>query len=206
MDKFIVYKHTSPDGKVYIGITCQKPEERWRNGKGYKFNQHFTNAINRYGWENFSHDILFSNLSQEDAKAKEKALIKSHNATNKMNGYNITEGGDCASGMKGKHHSNKTKKKMSIAHKGFKHTKESRQRMSAVQKGKTISKKTTEAVSKARSIPVMCVETGVIYHNAHDIMRFLGINPSHIYESCKGINHRKTAGGYHWKRVVVREV
>lgn len=31
---WIVYKHTSPVGKVYIGITHQKPEKRWQ--KGYR--------------------------------------------------------------------------------------------------------------------------------------------------------------------------
>ena len=36
MRKYTVYKHTSPSGKVYIGITCRKPKYRWNNGKGYK--------------------------------------------------------------------------------------------------------------------------------------------------------------------------
>ena len=30
-----VYKHTFPDGKVYIGITGMKPEKRWSDGHGY---------------------------------------------------------------------------------------------------------------------------------------------------------------------------
>ena len=29
MRKFCVYKHTTPSGKVYIGITSRKPKERW---------------------------------------------------------------------------------------------------------------------------------------------------------------------------------
>lgn len=36
MKSYTVYKHTSPSGKVYIGITCRKPEYRWNHGKGYK--------------------------------------------------------------------------------------------------------------------------------------------------------------------------
>lgn len=205
-NNFIVYKHTSPDGKVYIGITCQKPEQRWRDGKGYPNNPHFTNAINKYGWHNFIHEILFSGLSREEAKIKETALIKEYNATNRTYGYNITDGGECASGMKGKHHSKETKQRMSLAHKGFKHTEESLQKMRNVQKGKQISREQSEAVSKARSIPIRCVETGVIYKNAHDVKRFFGFNPSHIYEVCKGIGHRRTVGGFHWERVVIREV
>lgn len=32
---YIVYKHTTPCGKVYIGITSKTPSQRWQNGKGY---------------------------------------------------------------------------------------------------------------------------------------------------------------------------
>ena len=32
MKSYTVYKHTSPSGKVYIGITCRKPEYRWNHG------------------------------------------------------------------------------------------------------------------------------------------------------------------------------
>jgi predicted GIY-YIG superfamily endonuclease len=39
--KFVLYKHTCPNGKVYIGITCQKPQIRWNYGKGYQKNKHF---------------------------------------------------------------------------------------------------------------------------------------------------------------------
>ena len=62
---YSVYKHTSPNGKVYIGITSRKPEQRWSNGYGYVKNKHFTHAINKYGWENIKHEILFSNLTKE---------------------------------------------------------------------------------------------------------------------------------------------
>ncbi len=52
--KFCVYKHTSPSGKVYIGITCKVPEIRWgTNGYYYRKQTVFYNAIKQYGWENF---------------------------------------------------------------------------------------------------------------------------------------------------------
>lgn len=36
---FIVYKHVSPSGKVYVGITSQQPEDRWgSSGQGYADN------------------------------------------------------------------------------------------------------------------------------------------------------------------------
>lgn len=56
---YCVYKHTSPSNKVYIGITSQEPERRWKNGNGYKKNLYFTKAIKKYGWDNFAHEILW---------------------------------------------------------------------------------------------------------------------------------------------------
>lgn len=50
--------HISPSNKRYIGITSQKPEIRWANGKGYSYNKHFYRAIQKYGWDNFEHRIL----------------------------------------------------------------------------------------------------------------------------------------------------
>lgn len=32
---YCVYKHTTPNGKVYIGITSKNPLKRWNNGIGY---------------------------------------------------------------------------------------------------------------------------------------------------------------------------
>ena len=62
-----VYVHISPNGKRYYGITKQEPKKRWQNGKRYGYNDHFTNAINYYGWDNFDHIIWASGLTQEEA-------------------------------------------------------------------------------------------------------------------------------------------
>lgn len=74
-NKWCVYKHTSPSGGIYIGITKQNPIVRWNNGFGYKRNPHFYNAIQKYGWNNFQHEIIFSNLTQEEAENYEKIFI-----------------------------------------------------------------------------------------------------------------------------------
>ena len=63
---YTVYKHTSPSGKVYIGITKRKPEYRWNKGKGYRKDQLlFYRAIKKYGWDNFTHEILYTGLSEK---------------------------------------------------------------------------------------------------------------------------------------------
>jgi hypothetical protein len=93
---FKVYMHTSPNGKRYIGITCQEDSKRrWgSNGCGYKDNEYFWKAIKKYGWDNFQHEILFEGLTEVESKQKEIELIAFYDTTNKSNGYNITPGGD----------------------------------------------------------------------------------------------------------------
>ena len=96
MNNYTVYKHTTPNGKVYIGITQQKPEDRWKNGRGYNKGQLFYKAVLKYGWDNIVHEILYENLSKEDACAKEMELIAKYKSNQREHGYNIQDGGLCA--------------------------------------------------------------------------------------------------------------
>lgn len=98
-NNYCVYKHTSPSGKIYIGITGMKPELRWANGKGYKEQKVFYRAIQKYGWDDIKHEILYTDLSEEKAKEKEIELIayyksNCHRWNNPAYGYNSTDGGD----------------------------------------------------------------------------------------------------------------
>lgn len=101
MDKlnktYCVYKHTNKfNGKVYIGITSQLPEKRWKNGYGYEGNEYFFRAIQKYGWnDGFDHEIIVSGLTKENACVIEIELIKTYDSTNSDKGYNFSSGGDC---------------------------------------------------------------------------------------------------------------
>ena len=70
MNEYTVYCHTSPNGKKYVGISLN-PEKRWNKGEGYKKNYLFYPDIKLYGWDNFKHEILYTNLSIEEAKELE---------------------------------------------------------------------------------------------------------------------------------------
>lgn len=89
-----VYKHTSPSGKVYIGITHHAdPKYRFGNkGSYYCKGTVFRKAIDKYGWDNIEHEILYTNLSEQEAKEKEKELIKFYSDLGIS--YNMTIGGD----------------------------------------------------------------------------------------------------------------
>ena len=85
-----VYRHTCPNGKVYIGITNCKPEVRWQSGYGYKNNGRFFKDILHYGWSNIKHEILADNLTKEEAIEMESAQITIHNSLLPQYGYNQT--------------------------------------------------------------------------------------------------------------------
>lgn len=151
---YTVYKHTNPNGKVYIGITCQKPNERWKNGKGYKTQSLFYRSIKKYGWDNFKHEILFADLTKEEAEQKEIELIAHYKSNQNKYGYNIENGGNCSivgeetkkkiskalkgkpSKLNGRKRDVETKNKISATKKGHVVTEETKQKISSSQKGK----------------------------------------------------------------------
>ena len=94
---YLVYKHTNKiNNKVYIGITSRHAKERCgNNGINYKSSPYFYSAIQKYGWDNFNHEILFTGLTKDDACNKEIELIAFYKSSDKSFGYNMTTGGEC---------------------------------------------------------------------------------------------------------------
>ena len=106
-EQYVVYMHTTPNGKKYIGITSETaPEKRW--GKdGCKYRGRFALAIKKYGWENIKHEILFTGLTAKEAARKEIELISLYKTDNRKYGYNVSPGGNYAA--------DETKEKMAVA-------------------------------------------------------------------------------------------
>ena len=112
---YCVYIHTNKiNGKMYVGQTIygDNPKRRWCNGHGYEGSTYFYNAIQKYGWDNFEHEIIASKLTKEEANNFEKILIKELKTQNKKYGYNICDGGQTNNSMKGRKLSEETKQKM----------------------------------------------------------------------------------------------
>ena len=89
--KYLCYMHIFPNGKKYVGITCQDARRRWMNGYGYQ-GQYVYQFIKEYGWENIEHVILKNDMNQEEALEYEAEMIKKYNT--KTNGYNISNYGN----------------------------------------------------------------------------------------------------------------
>ena len=108
--KYCVYSHTNKiNGKIYIGLTCMKPDERWRDGKGYHKGTYFRNAIDKYGWDNFYHEIVKDGLTKNEASYWEVYYISLFNSSDRRYGYNISSGGEHG----GHPQSEETKRKIS---------------------------------------------------------------------------------------------
>lgn len=211
---YSVYKHTSPNGKIYIGITGQKPENRWRNGSGYKGCDRFNNAICKYGWENIKHEILYTGFSKAQAEQKEIELIRIFDSTNDKNGYNIENGGNVSGS-----HSKQTKLKISNSNTGKKRTSEFkeaiRERMTGKKYwlGRTHSSKSIEKMkgvrpsmlgSKNKKSKVveqrdLCGNLLRTYESANLAEKLFthGKRPCNVSACCRG--KLKTAYGYIWR-------
>ena len=198
---FVVYKHTTPNGKVYIGITGNEPRKRWNNGNGYRGNKHFWNAILKYGWDNIAHEILFNGLTQDQAEKKEIELIALYDSANPEKGYNLSIGGYGVSEL--------TRSKMSNSAKirsnglpfyvgvgennpfyGKKHSEESKRKISDA------SKINCKGKNNPRAKRCICLETMEIFDCILDASEKYGIARSDINSCCVGYHH--TAGNLHW--------
>ena len=113
-----------------------KPEKRWNNGYGYK-NQIFYRAIEKYGWNNIEHEIMFEKLTKEEAEQKEIELIAYYKSNQKEYGYNVDNGGNCVGKisdsqkqkMTGENNPMYGKRGKSHPFFGRKHTEETREKM-----------------------------------------------------------------------------
>lgn len=191
---YTVYKHTTPDGKCYIGITKQDVYNRWKSGSTYKSNYYFYRAIRIFGWHNIKHEIIATELTKEAAAEMEVALIQQYHSDIRSHGYNIAPGGFAPK------QSEATKKKLSELHKGMRASESTKAKMSAIRKGvpKTYAHKL--AISKARGGGlVLCVETGETFVSRNEAAKATQIGKTQISDCLNGI--RATAGGYHWRRI-----
>lgn len=197
--------HIAPNGKRYIGITCQKPHRRWHGGHGYRGQKYFWNAIKKYGWDNFQHTVVAENLTKEQACKLEIDLIKFYKSNNPDFGYNLSSGGEFS--FSGAKLSAETRKKIGDANRGENHylygkhpTEEHRKKLSLSRMGEKngfYGKHHTKESKEKMGKMVICIETGVIYPTITDAQNQTGIDKSTIVKVCKG--KKELAGFMHWK-------
>jgi group I intron endonuclease len=218
----IIYKITNLiNGKVYIGQTIHLLGTRWSQHYAKSSNYpKLSNAIKKYGKENFTIKELEICNSMEELNKKEEYWIKELDSINK--GYNLCEGGGNSKGYK---HTKESRKKMSNARKGKTYEeiygkeqavkiKIKRQDQNSGKNninygkigklnhnyGKSINKKAKEAFNRtnqARMTPIICIETGKVYKSTMECAREMNLIQGNIWKVLQG--KRNHTGNYTFK-------
>lgn len=201
---YTVYMHIAPNGKKYIGITKCTLNKRWgRNGSGYISNKHFSNAINKYGWGNIQHAILYMRLTKEEAEQKEIDLIKRFKTNDRQYGYNIEGGGSL-----NKEVSNETREKLRKRAAGKRASAATREKMRESHSGERChffgvpnTEEHKKKLSKLKSKPVLQIDDNGNIIQKYDSISIaaqnFGVTRQAIYSSLSG--KRKKSAGYCWK-------
>lgn len=143
-NNYCVYVHTNKiNGKMYVGQTCNI-KERWRcQGKNYFASVKFFNAIKKYGWDNFTHEVIKEGLCREEADSIERELIATFDTIN--NGYNIKDGGS-----RGVLSPESLKKMGDAVHKAFTEHPEIKEKIRQKALGRKASEETKRKLSLSR--------------------------------------------------------
>lgn len=205
--EYTVYRHTNmANGKVYIGITSTDITRRsGSNGKNYKKNTLFYRAIQKYGWDAFSHEVLFSGLSLEDAAKHEVDLIDVYHSNDPRFGYNISTGGEGGnSGVSCSEEERERRRKLMTGENnpcygrygenhpafGRKHSDESKLAVSAALSGRTFSDETLKRMSDARKsmgswVGVDNPMSGKTYGDAPHARKIVCVETGEMFDSVK---------------------
>jgi group I intron endonuclease len=167
---YSIYKITNKtNGKVYIGQTAATIKRRM----GRHINDSYSprcaihRAIKKHGVLSFVCEAIHEGLSKEEANKKEMELIRQFNSKLPTLGYNMTDGGDGANGLKQSEETRAKKSKKLKGHKpwitGLHHAEEVKKKLSEVMKRRVLSEESkariSAAVSAANSIRVASAET-----------------------------------------------
>ena len=224
---YTIYCHENKTNhKKYVGITCQQPWTKRFNGDGLGYKQCvlFYKAILKYGWDNFTHTVLTTCETEQEANILEKYYIDLYKSNNKEHGYNIKTGGDHQKYPK------EICQKISEAKKGkaprgagWNHTEETKEKISNAQKGRPLSpehaencrkatreyykthspaheftKEDYQRAQEASKKKVCIVETGQVFSSMTECANYLDVLVSNL---SRAIRFNKQYKGFHYKIV-----
>lgn len=185
---FYVYMYTSPSGKHYVGRTCLSQYERaGKLGIRYKTSRAFWNAIQKYGWENFSYKVLEEGILADDIDKRENYWINYYHSSTDENGYNLLKPNGTF-----KQATEECKKRLSETRRGEKNP--------AYGKHRPFPHKGLEKAIEINSKPVMQFDLNGNYIRTYSSRREAA-NSVHCQEVNIGkccLGTHKQAGGYQW--------
>lgn len=174
---YLIYKHTSPTGKSYIGQTSNYNRRTSEHKRLLGKCPLFEAAIKKHGFDNFRTEILAENLTLDEANKLEEFYIQQFN-TLTPNGYNLTTGGvnyirsveirnKISKQLKGRSKPSRTQEhcnNISTSHKNKIRTKEHSLSLSRANKGKSKPPRTLEHCNnlKGPKIILTCPHCGKV--------------------------------------------
>lgn len=193
----IIYKYTSPSGKVYIGQTVneQKRRNRFFNLNDTYGGPKIDRARKKYSPENFIYEILFE-IEADDIKdilnEKEIQFITQYNSVE--DGYNCDAGGNSRIGYIP---TEQARLNMSRAQTGRKQSEATKQKLSEQRKGIA----PTAAIEAHKKAIVVYTKTGEFVGNfdsSTEAAKALGFKDTTNISAVLH-NKRKSTGGYVFK-------
>lgn len=176
----IIYLLTNKKtGKQYVGQTTRPADIRFRDHVGDRRNRHISNAIRKYGKEQFELEVIASCLTKEALNEAEIYFVNAYRTLHPQ-GYNHRAGGDqngvCSAELRAKISKAKTGKP-NLKRRGVPVS-----QMQKLQISRTLGGKAIKAVHQV---------TGEVkyYPTAHST-KVDGHNPSNVVSICKRNSYR----------------
>lgn len=206
----IIYKYTSPSGKVYIGQTTNELYRRrmwFSSGRYTGGRSKIDRARKKYGATNFTYSVLYKReYPSAELATKELNIMESYYIglyDSYRNGYNSTLGGD---GSRGYVASINTRNKISIANKGKKKHSGFGIKISESMRGKPKSPEHRKRLSESKKnsghrIAQYSLSGALIkvWNNIEEVASSLNVSRESIAGCCRGKSI--SAHKYLWRYV-----
>ena len=208
---FLVYKIVNQvNNKIYFGITTQLLKIRWQQHKcnSNKKNYHLYNAIKKYGFDNFSIEVVKICDSEKEMYDTEVKLISKYKSNNRLFGYNNSRGGE--SSRFGCKVSDSTKRKISEYQKNRSrkpHSNETKLKMKLSAIGRDMSKAVKASADKNRGKPAknrvkVVLNKTIVFDSITIASKETGVSISSIHNNIKGLSKSTRIGIWSYKHKI----
>ena len=177
---FVYITTNHVNGKQYIGQRKYDKQGKWKEylGSGIILSR----AIEKYGLENFSKEIIEECKTKKILNDREIYWINYYNAVESDNFYNIASGGDGGNTIAG--YTDDQRNLLS--------TKLSDMRKGIINIGK----------NNGNSRRVICINTMKIFDTINEASTYYNVDKDAIQQCCSDANKRKTAGEINGERMI----
>jgi group I intron endonuclease len=206
--RHFIYSITFPNGKKYIGLTCNFKARKSAHLNPYihkKYKNKLYSAIKSYGKENLQWDILICCFDRESAIFYEKYYISKYDTQNI--GYNMTPGGDGANfgripWNKGISMTEEIRQKVINSRRGQKTSRIYKKGIPGYWTGKKRSKEVIEKLFRGKKI--ICLNDNKIFISVIEAAKYYNLHYTNI--SRVALGKRKSTGGLKFKYIEVDNV